>query len=85
MKKIKRFSYLNAEVFKYENARTQVDALETGEYGIQFKIRTNDLSPRSFHIVKRDKIVMTGIRLSKEAALSIMVGLQELLRKDGVI
>lgn len=85
MKSIKKYSSQNAEFFKYENARVQVISLLTGGYGIQLKVLSEDLTPRSFHVVKKEKVVITGMRISKEAALSLMIGLQEQLRKDGVI
>ena len=85
MKSIKKYSYPNAELFKYENARVQVVSLPTEDYGIELKVLSEDIRPRAFHIVKKDKVITTGMRISKEAALSLMIGLQEQLRKDGVI
>ena len=85
MKKIKRFTYPNAELFKYENTRVQISSLPTKDYGIEFKVLSNDLSQRAIHTVKKGRIVSTKLRISKEAAISIMVGLQEQLKKDGVI
>jgi hypothetical protein len=85
MKPIQKNSYPNAELFKYENARVQVVSLKTKDYGIEFKILSEETTPRAFHIVTKNKIVTTGLKLSKEAALSLMIGLQEQLRKDGVI
>jgi len=85
IKPIKRNSYPNAETFKYKNSRVQVISLPTKDYAIELTILSDNLSPRALHKVKKDKIVITGVRISKEAALSIMIGLQQQLRKDGVI
>ena len=89
LKQIKRTIYPNAELFKFENARVQIVSLPTEEYGvnygIEFKILSNDLAPRAFHKTEKDKIVSTLLKISKESALSLMVGFQERLKKDGVI
>lgn len=85
IKQIGKCSYPNAELFKYNNARVQIISLPTESYAIELKVLSTDLRPRALHIVKKDRIVTTGLRISKEAALSIMIGLQEQLRKDGVI
>jgi hypothetical protein len=82
---IKINSYPNAETFKYKNSRVQVVSLPTKDYSIELTILSDNLTPRALHKVKKDKIVVTGVRISKEAALSIMIGLQQQLRKDGVI
>ena len=42
-------------------------------------------SKRALHKVTKDKIVITGLKISPEAAFSLMVGLQELLIKDNHI
>jgi hypothetical protein len=85
LKKIKSNSYANAEVFRYENTRVQIVSLPTEDYGIELVIRTDDLTPRTIHTVKKDKIVSTLMKISKEAAISIMIGIQNQLKKDGVI
>lgn len=85
MKAIKKYSYRNGEVFKYKNTRLKLLSLDSEEYGIEFKILSEDLRRRSFHIVEKNKIVITGIRISREAAICLMVGLQEQLKKDGII
>jgi len=85
LKEIQRYNYKNAEVYKFDNTRVQVVSLATNDYGIELKVLSADLTPRAIHSVKKDKIITTGLRISKEAALSLMLGLREQLKKDGVI
>lgn len=85
MKPIKRISYKNAERFKYENSRVQVTSLPKGLYGIELTVLSEDIRARTVHIVDKGKVITTGIKLSQEAAFSIMLGLYEQLKKDGVI
>lgn len=85
MKKIKQYSYSNSEYFKFDNTRVNIISLKNDNYIIEFKILTDDTSPRAIHIVKKNKIVTTVIKITKESALSIIIGLQELLKKDCII
>ena len=85
MKRISQHSYKNAEQFKFKNTRIEIVSLPNEDYGIKFKILSKDTSPRTIHIVEKNKIVTTIMRISSEAALSIMLGLQDQLRKDGII
>lgn len=85
LKSISKTSHPNAEIFKYENSRVCVLSLPTDDYAIQLKTLSDDHTVRSIHRVNKNKIVVTGIRVSREAAISIMVGLQEQLRKDRVL
>ena len=85
LKSISKTSHPNAEIFKYENSRVCIMSLKTNDYAIQLKTLSDDHSNRALHRVDKNKIVVTGIRVSREAAISIMVGLQEQLRKDGVL
>ena len=85
MKRISQHSYKNAEQFKFKNTRIEIVSLPTEDYGLAFRVLSKDTSPRTTHIVDKNKIVTTIFRISKEAALSIMLGLNEQLRKDGVI
>jgi len=85
LKSISKTSHPNAEIFKYENSRVCVLSLPTDDYAIQLKTLSENHTVRSIHRVDKNKIVVTGIRVSREAAISIMVGLQEQLRKDGVL
>ena len=85
LKPIIRTNYANAVVFKYDNTRVRVVSHEKEVYIIEFKKLTDDPSPRSLHCVEKGKIVITGMKLTTEDALSLMVGLQERLRQDGII
>lgn len=87
MKKIKRFHDAKSELFKFENARVGVLSIENDnaiEYGVKLKVLTDNLEPRARHFVEKDKIVTTTVRLSQEAAISLMYALCNQLRKDGV-
>lgn len=85
LKPISKTEYANAQIFKYKNSRVCVRSLSTNDYAIELKTLSNDHTVRALHRVDKDKIVVTGVRVSREAAISIMVGLQEQLRKDGVL
>jgi hypothetical protein len=85
LKPISKTGHPNAEIFKYENSRVCVMSLPTNDYAIQLKTLSDDHTVRSIHRVDKNKIVVTGMRFSREAAISIMIGLQEQLRKDGVL
>jgi len=85
-KDIIKFNYNNGIVFKFKNTRVAVGTLSDHEdYIIEFKTLSNDPSKRALHKVLKDKIVITGLKISPEAAFSLMVGLQELLIKDNHI
>ena len=84
MKPIQNISYKDAEEFKYENARVKVGSLPTEEYIIEFKILSNDPSKRTIHKVNKN-IVITAIKISPEAAFSLMIGLNKRLREDGIL
>lgn len=47
---------------------------------VRFIKRTNDLEPHAGHFVIRDKVVVTEIRLSEEAAQALMLTLTEHFR-----
>ncbi len=81
----KRFVFSNAETVKIKNSRITVASLQEKDYGIVFKILSDDTSPRAMHSVKKDKVVITGIRISKNAAFALLVALQERLKADGII
>ena len=85
MKGIRRHASENREAFKFENARVEVVSLPSGEYGVGFKVLSDDLKPRAVHIVEKGKVVATSLKISAEAAMSLMYGLQERLRKDGIL
>ena len=85
IKPIRKISYKSGTDFKYENTKVSVFPMTTNDFVIQLKLRSDDHSVRAYHRVDRNKIVVTGIRISPEAAISIMVGLQEELVKAGYL
>lgn len=85
MKQIRRCSYSNAELFKYENTRVQVVSLPSASYGLELKVLSDDTRPRAVHTLVKGKVVETRMKLSEEAALCLMIGLQVQLRKNGII
>lgn len=88
MKKIKRFYDDKSELFKFENARVGVLSIENDnaiEYGVKLKVLSDNLEPRAHHFVEKDKVVATTVKLSQEAAISLMYALKNQLEKDGVL
>jgi hypothetical protein len=85
LKSITKTEHPNAQIFKYDNARVCVISLPTDDYAIHLKTLSDNHTVRALHKVERNKIVVTGIRVSREDAISIMIGLKEQLRKDGVL
>jgi hypothetical protein len=83
-KKILQISYSNAEYFKLNNKRVNVFSFDGGDLGMEFKILSDDTSQRAYHKVEKN-IVTTVMRLSTEAALCLMLGLQKQLAKEGII
>ena len=81
---IKEKQMVISTVFKLGNRRVKVGSYK-GDYIIEFRQLTGDLSPRAWHIVERDKIVTTGIKMSKESAICVLQGLIDRLRADGEI
>lgn len=75
--RIKKTKYTNWSTFKYKNARVNVIALPSDEFAIELKILSDDHKVRASHRVDKNKIVVTGIKISREAAMSIMVGLRD--------
>lgn len=77
--------YKNATKIKLKNRRITVIDLKDDIY-IESKIlseKENANTRRSSHESIKDKIVVTGIRFSPEAAFSIMYGIQQQLKKKG--
>jgi hypothetical protein len=83
--KIIKHSYSNAELVKLKNKRVQIVSLPTEEYGIEFRILSEDLKPRAVHVVKKDKIVITAFKISKKSAYALMIALINQLQKDKLI
>ena len=81
---IKEKQMVISTVFKLGNRRVKVGYYK-GDYIIEFRQLTDNLSPRAWHIVERDKIVTTGIKMSKDGAICVLQGLLDRLRADGAI
>ena len=73
---------VNVELRKWKNARVIVQSIEE-KYIVQFKVLSDDLKPRALHKVIRNKVVVTTLGLSTEAAISLFDALLEQLAKDG--
>lgn len=81
-------SYSNATKLKYPNARVDIFALPNEYYSLEFKILSSKEEvniPRALHKTLKEKVTVTGLKLSKMGALSVYLGLQEQLKKDGLI
>jgi hypothetical protein len=92
MKKIDKTTYPNATGFKYDNARVMVLQVPNSEsFVLEFKrLITADEAKHPICIQKTEirknaAVAITGIRISKEAAFSIMLGLQEQLKAAGIL
>lgn len=82
--KIKSEKYKDGSIHKYKNSRVLVSSFEKDKYIIQMKTLSNDLRERTLHKVIGDKIVVTTLAISKESAISLIMGLTNLLAKDGL-
>lgn len=51
---------------------------------LQFMIVSDNLEPRSAHVVLRDKVVVTGLTISNEGAVSLHAALSEYLQMKGM-
>ena len=83
---VKVTEFANATSFKMKNKRVMVRTLPTKEFVIELKLLvekgTSDVK-RSVHISQKDVITITGMKVSLEAAMSIMLGLQRELKRAG--
>lgn len=85
---IKVVEYANATLMKLKNRRVNIMSADNKEIIIELKIlseKETANTPRALHKTLKDKIVITGIKVSEEAATSIMYGIQQELKKRGVI
>lgn len=86
-KKIEVKEFANATSFKMKNKRVMVRTLTTKEFAIELKLLvekgTSDVK-RSVHVSQKDVITITGIKVSLESAIAIMLGLQRELKRAGV-
>jgi hypothetical protein len=86
--KITLKSYSNATKLKYHNARVEIFSLPNEDYSLEFKILSSKEevdTPRALHKTLKGKVTVTGLKLSKIGALAVYLGLQEQLKKDGLI
>lgn len=75
---------INAAQGKMKNKRVSVILLPDNTFAVEFKtlLQNGELpSPRALHCCIKDKIVVTGIRISKEAAYLLYLGLQKQLQE----
>ena len=84
MNKIEQFP--NGVVVKTHNKKVCVLDSKHNEDAVhlQFMIVTDSLEPRAAHCVLRDKVVVTGISISKEGAVSLYAALSEYLQMKGM-
>ena len=75
----KKTIYLNATEYKLENKRVRVGKDDDDGFVIETKTLSNDHTVRALHRVDKDCIVVTGIKVSREAAMCIMDGLHSQL------
>lgn len=76
-------TYKNATVISFDKASVEVTTLEK-DFGLQFKIETEDKSPKSAHKVEGDT-VCTILRLSTTAAYSLYLALEDQLKANNFI
>ena len=72
-KTCKVINYLNATICKLENKRCEVEDLPDNDIALIFKIldKEDAKTARSHHTVFKDKVAVTMIRLSEEAAIAL--------------
>lgn len=83
--KVKRFVNPKFEVFKLPNKRIGLIKTSSCNYGLIFRIRTDNLNPKAIHTVFRNKVVSTELLISKESALFLFLALKNQLEKDGIL
>ena len=76
-------TYKNATVISFNKASVEVTTLEN-DFGLQFKIDTEDKSPKSVHKVEGDT-VSTILRLSPMATYSLYLALEEQLKANKIL
>lgn len=84
-KHIRQFSYQNGEVIKLKNRKIELIKDENNGYFVSFRVLSDDLSPRATHLVFKDKIVVTTLRITTESAMCLMLALKAQLEKDGIV
>lgn len=76
-------TYKNATVISFDKVSVEVTTLEK-DFGLQFKIETEDKSPKSAHKVEGDT-VCTILRLSPAALYSLYLAAEEQLKVNKII
>lgn len=71
---VKTHYHPNAERFRYDNRQVVVIKEDEG-FGLVFKIRTDDPTPRCTSIHARSKVMETHLRLTQVSAELIMTSL----------
>jgi len=76
-------SYPNAISIKQPNRRvTVVDDPRGDGFFIQFKVATDNLSPRASHTALRNKVVVTELCLTEDGAKALFYALGERLEAN---
>jgi hypothetical protein len=76
---------MKAWKFKLKNKRVTVME-HNNFYYLEFKTLHENLSPRAVHQVQKDKIVITGIKISEESAFALYECLRAtLIEKQGSV
>lgn len=71
--------HLNATVFKMKNKRLNVISFDDSTFSLEFKTlveKGTSYQPRCEHLAVGDSIVLTGLRISTEAAIALHKGLE---------
>ena len=83
--KIERTIYIDGSLSKYKDGSVLVAHEEDKkEVLLEFKRKTDDFRPRAKHRVTK-KSVFTTLIISDEAALSLYIGLHDVLKTKGLI
>ncbi len=81
-KQIIQISNTEHSIFQFDESQVAVAQLpKTNDFIIELKTASEDHSVRSIHRIEEGNIVVTGVRVSKEAAFCILLGLREQLEK----
>ena len=87
METVKLTQYNNASVVKLKNRRIRVSSLSDNVNIIEIKKLVNkgeSETPHSCHAVISDRIVVTAIKISNEAALALFHTLGNELKRKGL-
>ena len=86
MQKITKITTEYGTSHSFANAIIDVQSMPSGDFAISFKVVSDDLSPRARHdIIMGGKMVCTSLRIRPEAALSLMHGLYDELKRNGIL